>query len=118
MPSLHSSWTDQETGIAVATDKLIVPLKVDIDPFGFIGSIQALKVNTDDPTGACPRIARTIAKHPACRERFLEGLVRMFGQSDTFEEAGTYADRLLQFGGYSPQQFRRIVQVQRVHIQD
>jgi hypothetical protein len=39
-----SDWTDQETGMALATDKLIIPLKVDTNPYGFLGSIQALKV--------------------------------------------------------------------------
>jgi len=31
-----SEWTDQETGVALAHRKLIIPLKVDRDPYGFV----------------------------------------------------------------------------------
>ena len=105
----QSQWTDQETGMAVAAEKLIVPLKVDWDPYGFIGAIQALKVDPDNPAEPCQRIIRTIAKHPTCRERFLDRLIRMFSQSGTFEAAGSYAGYLLDFEGYSPQQLRRVL---------
>src|SRR5262249_24894185 len=74
----ESDWTDQETGMAVATDKFVVPLKVDGDPYGFIGRFQALTVDADKPGAACTRIVRTIARNPSCRERFLDGLIRMF----------------------------------------
>src|SRR6267143_5007770 len=38
-----SDWTDQETGIALALDKVIVPIKMNHDPYGFIANIQAMK---------------------------------------------------------------------------
>src|SRR4051812_682013 len=31
-----SDWTDQETGIAVALNKIIVPIKVTLNPYGFV----------------------------------------------------------------------------------
>jgi hypothetical protein len=40
----RSKWVDQETRIAFASSKLIVPLQVDILPYGFIGKYQALKI--------------------------------------------------------------------------
>lgn len=104
-----SKWTDQETGMAVVTGKLIIPLRVDIDPYGFIGSIQGLRLDPDSLAAACSNIARTIGRKPEYRERFLDGLIRMFSESGSFEEAGRYADRLLQFEGYSPQQVRRVL---------
>ena len=47
----ESTWTDQETGIAVSEEKLIIPLKIDIDPYGFIGARahQANKSHTCRP---------------------------------------------------------------------
>jgi len=41
-----SDWTDQEIGLAIAADKFIIPLQVDFPPYGFIGKIQGLKVDT------------------------------------------------------------------------
>ncbi|VVB86643.1 TIR domain protein [uncultured archaeon] len=37
-----SEWTDQETGIAIATDKFIIPLQLDFPPYGFIKKKQSL----------------------------------------------------------------------------
>lgn len=37
----ESAWTDQEIGMAVATDKFIVALQVDFPPYGFLGKNQA-----------------------------------------------------------------------------
>jgi len=36
-----SDWTDQEIGIAVALRKIIVPMKLTLDPYGVIGRYQA-----------------------------------------------------------------------------
>ena len=37
----QSEWCAQETGIALATNSIILPVKIDIDPFGFINKKQA-----------------------------------------------------------------------------
>ena|SRR2546422_1977921 len=44
-----SDWTDQESGIAIALGKVIVPVKVNLDPYGFIGKYQALKWDSEEP---------------------------------------------------------------------
>jgi len=74
-----SRFTDQETGIAVAHGKrkLIIPLKVDLDPYGFIGAIQAQRLDADSPTLACTKIAKIIGKNPERQQRFLDGLLSL-----------------------------------------
>ena len=37
-----SEWTDQEVGVAVGRNVLIIPVKIGKDPYGFIGKYQAL----------------------------------------------------------------------------
>lgn len=104
-----SKWTDQETGIALANGKLIVPLKVHRDPYGFIGAIQAQKLNPEDPRPACARIAKIVGKNTKLQESFLDGLIQMFADSYSFEEAGRRAEMLLDFEGYTPQQVRQVL---------
>ena len=106
-----SRFTDQETGIAVAHGKrkLIIPLKVDLDPYGFIGAIQAQRLDADNPTLACTKIAQIIGKNPERQQRFLDGLVQMFVGSFSFEEAGRAAEILLDFDGYTAQQVRQVL---------
>lgn len=104
-----SAWTDQETGIAVAGEKLIVPLRVDIVPYGFMGSVQALTLDPDNLDTGCAKIARTIGKNPECREKFLDGLIEMFAESFSFDQAGQYATWLMHFDGYTAQQARSVL---------
>ena len=104
-----SKFTDQETGIALAHGKLIIPLKVDLDPHGFIGAIQAQRLNADDPTLACTKIAKIVGKNPTVQERFFDGLVQMFVDSFSFVEAGRVAEMLLDFDGYTPQHVRQVL---------
>jgi hypothetical protein len=52
---------------------------------------------------------RAIAKNPKLKERFLDGLIRMFTQNASFDEATMFAGRLLQFEGYTPQELRLIL---------
>jgi len=43
-----SKWTDQESGIAFNEGKKILSLKIDTDPYGFLGQFQALNFNIKD----------------------------------------------------------------------
>ena len=105
----NSKWTDQETGMAIASDKLIVPLKVDLNPHGFAGAIQALLLDPHNVQAACAKITKTIAKNPRLREGFLDGLIKMFSESFSFEDAAAKATLLVQFDGYTPQQVRQVL---------
>jgi len=42
----ESRWTDQECGIAYNEGKKIIPIMIDLTPYGFLGKFQALRVNT------------------------------------------------------------------------
>lgn len=41
----QSQWANQEVGIAYKLEKIIIPLKKNVDPEGFISDIQALKLS-------------------------------------------------------------------------
>jgi len=47
----ESKWTDQEVGVAIGRMVPIIPIKVGLDPYGFIGKYQALKANGNSPSG-------------------------------------------------------------------
>ncbi|HEX2897167.1 MAG TPA: toll/interleukin-1 receptor domain-containing protein [candidate division Zixibacteria bacterium] len=42
-----SSWVDQESGQAYNKGTLIIPLKINCDPYGFLGKFQALTLHED-----------------------------------------------------------------------
>ena len=39
----ESKWTDQEIGVAIGRKVPIVPIRIGLDPYGFIGKYQALQ---------------------------------------------------------------------------
>ena len=47
-----SNWTDQEIGVAIGRNVLILPIRMGADPYGFIGKYQAIsfkkEMNFDD----------------------------------------------------------------------
>ena len=116
----HSKWTDQEAGIALALDKLIVPLSVHILPYGFIGAIQAVTLNPERPRVACRHVASAFIEHrPGEQSRFLDGFIPKFVDSDSYDEAGRNASVLVECDRYSAEQvqnvLRGIVENRQIH---
>jgi hypothetical protein len=46
----ESKWTDQEVGVAIGRDKLVVPVIRDVDPYGLFGKYQGLRVGVGAKT--------------------------------------------------------------------
>lgn len=108
--SFHSShWTDQETGIAVARGKVILPLRFSVLPYGFIGKFQALNANKD-LEGACWKIAHKLASKPAFRDAVTNGVITAFLQSSSFEESARRAKALSKFEPFSAADLNRIIE--------
>jgi hypothetical protein len=108
--SFHSSnWTDQETGIAFASEKFILPLKVSPDPYGFIGKLQALKVRKELEE-TCRKIVQVLASCPVLGDRARDGVIDAFLRSTSFEESARLAAALSKLKPYSTSQLNRIVQ--------
>ena len=106
-----SAWTNQETGFACAYEgeKLIIPLKVAVDPQGLIRSIQALRLHVDNVKAPCKRVVEIIASKPRFGDLFRDALIRKFGSSGSYDRAGDNIKLLLSFEGYTPSQVREMV---------
>jgi len=104
---LKSIWTDQETGIAVAKDCLIIPLKVTEDPHGFISRYQALKVKVD-LLKTCSEIMNTVAGHPLLGHEMRSLIIEMLGESWSYANAAKNAEILDSLSGYTPGQIKKI----------
>lgn len=107
----QSDWTDQETGIAVAQGKEIVPLKVTTNPYGFIATRQALKINKHFPGDACWKIVKSLAgSKKTIGKQVRESLIRVFHNSSTFDIAAANTARLTEIDSYSDTELNEIVQ--------
>jgi hypothetical protein len=86
IPGFHESkWTDQEIGLALGRDLLIIPVRMGQDPYGFIGKFQAITyvdINTltDD-------ILTSLIKNKKTSRKISNSIIYKFENSDSFAEA-------------------------------
>ena len=107
----RSNWTDQETGMAIAYGKVVVPLRVDRNPYGFAGRIQAFRFSRRLPKRSCLRLFRTIQTHRGLRARVLNSLIHAFGDSPSFDDARDKSNLLLECGPMTRAQVNEVVRV-------
>jgi hypothetical protein len=106
-----SEYCDQETGFAVSLNKKIIPVKVDNDPYGFIRSIQAVKLNIKDISEAVKIIVKILISSDELREKMLEPLIEALSNSRTYDEAGQRAKFLLEFKNLNKEQINKIAKI-------
>ena len=66
-----SPWTDQEVGYAIAAEVPIIPLRVDMDPYGFIGKYQGLSC---DWNNAPMEIIAALIDNPKMVDAFIDAV--------------------------------------------
>jgi len=87
-----SEWTDQETGVAIALAKLIIPIKLDEDPYGFIGKFQAMKWSEAHRGRSLSELLELLISNEILSN---ESIIKAFSDSYSFDEAGFRAALLL-----------------------
>jgi hypothetical protein len=105
----ESLWTDQETGFAVARSVYIIPLKINVDPHGFIGKIHALSFDVNNIEDSNMKIISLIASNCNVGVLFRDALVNKFGKSENYKEAENNTKRLIKFVPYNEQQIRNVI---------
>jgi hypothetical protein len=89
-----SEWTDQEVGAALARGLLVFPLRVDVNPYGFIGRYQAMHAAGKDPHGLAKEIASVLHSDPLTRFAMAEVVVDRFVHSYSYDDARANLKRL------------------------
>lgn len=102
---VNSDWTDQETGFAVALEKKIVPINIDVNPYGFINKYQALKWRTDDPTDSIRKLVRILVEQGVIATH---RLIESFAKSISFDDAGFKSELLEVVEKFSQEQINQI----------
>jgi hypothetical protein len=105
----ESKWTDQETGCALILKKLIIPLKVDVDPHGFISRYQARTLKKNDVASSLTGVMRVISGKPRVGALLRDAAIMKFASSESFEDAKNNTERLLSLKGFSLSQVEAIM---------
>jgi hypothetical protein len=104
-PGFHESlWTDQEVGFAYARQVQILPLRLGLDPYGFLGKFQALSTDWKD---SALNIAKLLINDPRMFTGFL-GALRLIS---SFEKGNLVGRVLPAIQRLSPAQIDQFINV-------
>jgi len=81
----ESNWCDQEVGVAVGRDVLIIPVRKGMDPYGFIGKYQGIQANNKTVGQVAHEIFETVAASQKTRSKILRSLSNAITQSINIE---------------------------------
>jgi hypothetical protein len=91
----ESDWTDQEVGVVVGRGLLVLALKVEIDPYGFMARYQAMKAPSGiDWSVLAAQIADALRDHPSTKAAMTEATVDRFVRSHSYNDARANLRRL------------------------
>ncbi|MFA6191877.1 MAG: toll/interleukin-1 receptor domain-containing protein [Sulfurimonas sp.] len=83
----ESNWCDQEIGFALGKDVLIIPIKKEIDPYGFIGKYQAIQPKNKSVNQVAEEIFKVIVNHEKTRNLMLEKFSSLISNSNHLENS-------------------------------
>ena len=93
-----ANYTDQETGIAYAMNKPMIPIAIDdTAPYGFMSKYQATKSITPFSGEKISEIANLIYAHTSQGQEIINGLVQQFSNATSFANANVVAKLLFSF---------------------
>jgi len=106
----QSKWTDHEIGYSVARRILIIPIKLGVDPYGFISRYQALTPRTREPVQIAEAIFDIMCGHTLTQGRIAEALVSQFSASDSFADSKANVRLLDRIRTWTPEMLREVEQ--------
>lgn len=103
-----SNWTDQEIGFAVARRVLIIPIKLGINPYGFIGKYQAKNCAKLKSSEIAEEIFSILSENPLTSAKLSEAIVASFVESGSWESARARSLLLSKIKTWTPELLRSI----------
>lgn len=92
-----SPWTDQEIGVAIGRGVPTVPVRLGIDPYGFIGKYQALSGANKSAKVLAKEVYELLWGKSALKPRLIDSLVTRLETSNNFGDANfliNYLERI------------------------
>jgi len=78
-----SNWTDQEIGVAIGRNVLIIPIRKELDPYGFIGKYQGFQAVGKNVGQVAKGIFEIISSNSKTKTKYLNTLVELILLSNT-----------------------------------
>ena len=108
-PEFHESkWTDQETGVAVGRGVLVVPVRLPLDPYGFIAKHQGLRGDLSKPALLASALVDILGKRERTADTMREALVVALESSPSFVASKAVTAKIEATSGFTRDQLTRI----------
>jgi len=87
-PSFHESkWTDQEIGVAMGRSVQIIPIRLGIDPYGFIGKFQGVQGLGKTSDQLAKEIVEILIKNKTSEPAVISALIYSLPESSSYAES-------------------------------
>ncbi len=112
-----SRWTDQEIGFALGRGVLVVPVKLGLDPHGFIAKHQGLRGDLATPVRLAAELVGVMARRRETGSLITEALVGALEAAGSFDTAQKVAKLLEEAADLSEEHLRRMETAAKVNSQ-
>jgi hypothetical protein len=114
----ESNWCEQEVGFALGRGVPVVPMKIELDPYGFLGSVQAVIPGKRELKDVARELLDIFLGDKRTSEAIVEAIVRRLVESESFEQSNGLAKLLAdEPGRVSADQLKRLRQAQKENFQ-
>lgn len=103
-----SNWCDQEVGFAMARRVPVLPLHIDLNPYGFMGKLQAAHCENDSAQQIGEKIVQWLVRTPSAQSAMADGLVKAFEGVYSYDRARAVYSKLIEMPSYTPAQLQRL----------
>ncbi|HYE32146.1 MAG TPA: toll/interleukin-1 receptor domain-containing protein [Methylomirabilota bacterium] len=108
-PDFHrSNWTDQEIGYALGRGVLVIPVRLGLDPYGFIGKVQGAPGSFDNPEKIAWNTVDMLLKNKSTELHMKEALVVGLEKCCNFRAAKAVVSKLEAVPQLTVDQVKRI----------
>lgn len=106
----QSQWTDQEVGIALGRGLLVIPINIEIDPYGFMARKQAMRGSFEKIELLVIELVAVLLKNADTSKTMCEALVMAFEEAGSFINAKKIAQMITSVNNFTQGQLSRISQ--------
>ena len=108
-PDFHESkWTDQEVGFAIGKGVLVIPVRLGLDPYGFIGKLQGSPGKLDAPDVLASGVVDLLLKNKTTASTIREALVVGLEKSPSFAASKAIAGKVEGLKFFTSEQLARM----------
>ena len=108
-PDFHKSlWVDQEVGYCISRRVLVVPLRLGVDPYGFMGKYQGLQGAGVAVRDVAREIFELLIHHNLTSASMAAGLIGRLEDAENYDNANRLAGLLDKIESWSPELLRRL----------